>query len=319
MYPLTLSMPPPLSCHWQHLLQAKAGQSCMQLPLNLPRPTWRSLALPLLSSPAIFSHQPRSRSVWTLCLLHRALSSLLSWCWTHQRPLHQLLLVPLIHLRAHPLLVHQPSASASASQWQDTHQRSTSKTLTASRTSESGWISISPSSKVSAIMRVGLSLSRHGMPLNVRTYNKMTPEYVSCALSRCNHNCVLIPSRYLQRLPNKKPQSKVRPPVIHRWIQAGRIKTFVGTAANPKAFGEAWWLWWIALQAPSRSVKEGRPIRESDVDLSKIVIRHRNGIITILMTLAWWRQGMGNHPDSSSIHADWLEAVDELQWVLDNR
>lgn len=76
-------------------------------------------------------------------------------------------------------------------------------------------------------------------------------------------------------------------------------------------FVTEWWSWWDGLQPVARGTKaRGRSIRPTEtMDLSTLRNPGRNGMLLIMVSLAWWRSLAGSA-------VDWRRAVVDVNLVL---
>src|SRR5205807_2193156 len=110
-----------------------------------------------------------------------------------------------------------------------------------------------------------------------------------------------------------------RPPELNRWIGAGRWRGKAPVVSNHAAFSAAWWAWWMSLQPTWRELSlSGRPtIGLYGEDWSTLKYPGQNGMLSIVATLAWWGVSLPNLVQhGSGSHADWLDAVDDVAWML---
>jgi hypothetical protein len=104
-----------------------------------------------------------------------------------------------------------------------------------------------------------------------------------------------------------------RPEAIGRWINSGR-RTWQKVDDVP-AFAKTWAKWWGSLQPKSR-VLRGKPLQRSvdaDEGWGELMKGSINGFFTVVMSLAWWWQGVKSAPQRKV----WFEAVDDVRWVQD--
>ncbi|KAJ7920717.1 hypothetical protein B0H13DRAFT_1605096, partial [Mycena leptocephala] len=96
-----------------------------------------------------------------------------------------------------------------------------------------------------------------------------------------------------------------RPKAVHLWTKSGR---------NPKKppslqadFTEHWWAWWSALALPggSETARLG-----NEGPWGELVHPGANGILMVLLALAWWRE------EETTPSMSWLAAVKDVGWVL---
>ena len=81
---------------------------------------------------------------------------------------------------------------------------------------------------------------------------------------------------------------------------------------NSQAFGTSWKAWWQAMQPVWRSTSLSRDI-PSDADWSPLLCGGANGLLLIVLALAWWIQADSKNDISDDHIAD---ATEDVCWVL---
>ncbi|KAJ7260022.1 hypothetical protein B0H12DRAFT_1014217, partial [Mycena haematopus] len=100
-----------------------------------------------------------------------------------------------------------------------------------------------------------------------------------------------------------------RPSAVHKWSKYGR---------NPQKapvlddnFPECWWGWWSALAPTWRPRNSaGHPEAGSQGPWGALVHPGANGMLMVLLALAWWRDSEATASES------WMEALKDVGWVL---
>lgn len=72
----------------------------------------------------------------------------------------------------------------------------------------------------------------------------------------------------------------------------------------------------MAIQSDGRVVEE-KLVQETGVNLTAVVQRGRNGIVTAVMALGWWGEKVSEGEEADL--AEWLLAVADVSWVLEHR
>ena len=83
-------------------------------------------------------------------------------------------------------------------------------------------------------------------------------------------------------------------------------------------FGGEWWAWWTDLQ-PSDQVSVGqslgRVLPSSSLGWGPLYQHRRNRFTLLVLGLAWW--GARAAATSDAMPQQWLDAVDDVTWVLE--
>ncbi|TDL13352.1 hypothetical protein BD410DRAFT_682912, partial [Rickenella mellea] len=99
-----------------------------------------------------------------------------------------------------------------------------------------------------------------------------------------------------------------RPAQIEYWVSRGRKGT--PDIHDIAKFAEGWWKWWVALQPDWRTVSDdGHPRISGSGSWEVLRKPGRNGILSVLATLAWWRHKLGD-----SATSDWESAAIDVEW-----
>ncbi|KAJ6480693.1 hypothetical protein C8R47DRAFT_982738 [Mycena vitilis] len=108
----------------------------------------------------------------------------------------------------------------------------------------------------------------------------------------------------------------LRPSEVGQWIKNGRPVTRETVVAKHEVLVGKWWDWYSSLSPSWRKKDEaGRPVIDEGAaagDWGVLVHPGANGMLTVLLPLAWWRQGEEGAPSE-----DWLAAVRDVAWVLE--
>ncbi|KAJ7060738.1 hypothetical protein C8F01DRAFT_987960 [Mycena amicta] len=111
-----------------------------------------------------------------------------------------------------------------------------------------------------------------------------------------------------------------RPQQVHNWINNYRKATPAKCGIpDLAAFMSEWWAWWKANQPRWRMYDErNRPLRTTgeppkDVQWEKLVVPGQNGMTSFVAALYWWGC---KEKEGGSLSADWVEAVNDVMWVL---
>lgn len=109
----------------------------------------------------------------------------------------------------------------------------------------------------------------------------------------------------------------LRPQCLNAWVGGGRRITGNRPAIpNLQEFATTFWQWWMAIQSDGRVVEE-KLVQETGVNLTAVVQRGRNGIVTAVMALGWWGEKVSEGEEADL--AEWLLAVADVSWVLEHR
>ncbi|TDL23122.1 hypothetical protein BD410DRAFT_686583, partial [Rickenella mellea] len=101
-----------------------------------------------------------------------------------------------------------------------------------------------------------------------------------------------------------------RPSQIEYWVSRGRKGT--PDIGNIASFAKGWWLWWAALQPAWRTFSsDGRPCIAGEGSWEALRKPGRNGLLSVLATLVWWRKELGE--DATP---DWEGAVFDVEWAM---
>ncbi|KAF6743251.1 hypothetical protein DFP72DRAFT_828393 [Ephemerocybe angulata] len=115
-------------------------------------------------------------------------------------------------------------------------------------------------------------------------------------------------------VPGKLSTSS-RPEEVQKWIQAKKDKKHIFPAIDKATYGSKWAAWWRVLQPSWRKVDPNDKIPMSraypeDPDWSSLQKGGTAGLWTVVVSLAWWLQGLDESGDLF-----WL-AVGDVSWVL---
>ncbi|KAJ7481079.1 hypothetical protein B0H11DRAFT_1724725, partial [Mycena galericulata] len=101
-----------------------------------------------------------------------------------------------------------------------------------------------------------------------------------------------------------------RPGAIGAWIKNGRRLNKI-PLINLETHVPGWWEWWGGI-APAWRKKDaaGRPIIGGHGSWGDLVRPGGNGMLTVLLGLAWWYKTEGKTT------AEWVAAVKDVAWVL---
>ncbi len=78
------------------------------------------------------------------------------------------------------------------------------------------------------------------------------------------------------------------------------------------SYAELWWLWWSGLQPEWREKDEhDRPIIGGEGSWDCLERPGQNGLLLVLMSLAWWGEVA-----SPTTKTDWIAAVKDVAWVV---
>ncbi|KAF8197799.1 hypothetical protein K438DRAFT_1967359 [Mycena galopus ATCC 62051] len=131
----------------------------------------------------------------------------------------------------------------------------------------------------------------------------------------------------------KLPTLQVRPQEFHDWMKEHRI--FKDYAVRPE-FGAELFDWWKQLGPPQRwaDVGEGKKKEASrkasdffSLTWSKLFKRGRNGVVLLILGLAWWGQSICNAAAKDGLGAEavalasdelWGLLVEDIRWALDD-
>ncbi|KAJ7486372.1 hypothetical protein B0H11DRAFT_1617509, partial [Mycena galericulata] len=97
-----------------------------------------------------------------------------------------------------------------------------------------------------------------------------------------------------------------RPKPIAYWIKCARRGT--PAIGEVKAFAKGWQNWWEEIN-PTWRLVEKRLIKETKGSLDGMRVPGKNGFLSVLIGLKWWREAEG------VATAGWAGAVDDVTWV----
>ena len=108
-----------------------------------------------------------------------------------------------------------------------------------------------------------------------------------------------------------------RPDVVRAWLRGGRKFNAPPVINNLPSYTKSWWAWWAHLQPDSRKESAGNraPIRDAlpaDENWAQTYVGGPNGMLIVVLTLAWWSQKLGGKTDQK----DLIVAVNDVEWVL---
>ncbi|KAA1479566.1 hypothetical protein DENSPDRAFT_743101, partial [Dentipellis sp. KUC8613] len=109
-----------------------------------------------------------------------------------------------------------------------------------------------------------------------------------------------------------------RPDIVHAWI--GRRRPWIWKKLdnyfNMETFSKEFWVWWQNLQPEGRVVSPRGCAKDGfEPDWEKVSCRGKNGMISVVVSLAWWGEkasASGSEQDITS----WKAAVADVAWVL---
>ncbi|KAJ7116145.1 hypothetical protein C8R43DRAFT_823951, partial [Mycena crocata] len=106
------------------------------------------------------------------------------------------------------------------------------------------------------------------------------------------------------------PKSQ-RPAEVGWWVQRARKPTPV--VQNTTTFTIQWQNWWRAINPEWRNVGGTGSVlpQEEGRDWDVLNVTGINGFLSVVMTLRWWRLGLGE-----GAVADWAEAVSDVTWAM---
>ncbi|KAJ7054881.1 hypothetical protein C8F01DRAFT_994969, partial [Mycena amicta] len=108
-----------------------------------------------------------------------------------------------------------------------------------------------------------------------------------------------------------------RPKQVTAWIQNYRVAgPGVTSVGNVTVYEKHWWAWWNKDQPEWREVVNNRPSREDRNGRSwgGLVAPGKNGTLSVVASLYWWG---GSLKRVASVSQPWLDAVEDVTWVLD--
>ncbi|KAJ7711571.1 hypothetical protein B0H16DRAFT_1343631 [Mycena metata] len=108
-----------------------------------------------------------------------------------------------------------------------------------------------------------------------------------------------------------------RPDAVSTWTKYGRRTDKAPALKVPvDEFATQWWAWWAALAPLWRAtnaqgrLQPGDDAQGADGPWEGLVHPGANGILIVLLTLAWWREEEGEESET------WSSAVQDVKWVL---
>jgi hypothetical protein len=118
-----------------------------------------------------------------------------------------------------------------------------------------------------------------------------------------------------------------RPPQVATWLSRRKwtmgptIGSDIGTRATPELWVGRWWRWWESLQPVDRVLfLDDKMQRPETADWSEMATMHgNNGLLQVIATLFWWGERVEGRrrPRDPEQWNDFMEAVDDVTWVLD--
>ncbi|KAJ7681051.1 hypothetical protein DFH06DRAFT_948515, partial [Mycena polygramma] len=107
-----------------------------------------------------------------------------------------------------------------------------------------------------------------------------------------------------------KPHSPtLRPKVISGWVRSARTSQ---PQVSLLTFPKEWWSWWKDIN-PKWQLSGGELVRDGGGSWDALICPGQNGFLNVLVCLKWWRVALGTSGDRT----DWLRAVDDVKWVLE--
>ncbi|KAJ7810255.1 hypothetical protein B0H13DRAFT_1927425 [Mycena leptocephala] len=118
-----------------------------------------------------------------------------------------------------------------------------------------------------------------------------------------------------------------QPPQVAMWLSRRKwtmgltIGSNIGTRATPELWVGRWWRGWESLQPVDQVLfLDNKMQRLETADWSKMATMHgNNSLLQVIATLFWWGEHVeGRHrPQDPEQWNDFMEAVDDVTWVLD--
>jgi hypothetical protein len=105
-----------------------------------------------------------------------------------------------------------------------------------------------------------------------------------------------------------------RPDIVAQWLKNGRKLDLPPVISDLESFVKSWWFWWTNLQ-PEWQKGSGEILsREINGGWSSICKGGSNGFFMVVLTLAWWLDGINGVTGDD----EFSKALNEVNWVLDN-
>ncbi|KAI9061266.1 hypothetical protein FKP32DRAFT_1576315 [Trametes sanguinea] len=104
-----------------------------------------------------------------------------------------------------------------------------------------------------------------------------------------------------------------RPPEIHHWLRVlRRVLDKPPHIEDEAGYSVSWWKWWTGMQPDwRRRDAEGHLVRDGSGSWEALSQPGKNGILIVLLSLAWWR----NNATEVTLK-DWDAAVQDVGWVI---
>ncbi|KAK7052698.1 hypothetical protein R3P38DRAFT_3173012 [Favolaschia claudopus] len=118
--------------------------------------------------------------------------------------------------------------------------------------------------------------------------------------------------------PKNGAAVKERPGEIKGWIARARTGGPQPPIKELFTFSATWWMWWMKLNPSWREkVHDGRRLVQAGEGEWKVMASQTgpNGLLNALICLRWWRDVLGGNADQRELK-EWAEAVEEVNWVL---
>jgi hypothetical protein len=105
-----------------------------------------------------------------------------------------------------------------------------------------------------------------------------------------------------------------------KWTMGPTLGVHLGTRENEELWVGKWWKWWESLQPGERVRSSDGLSQPENVDWSKIAAMYGdNGLMQVIATLQWWGERVEGKRKAriESEWNDWMEAVSDVTWVLE--
>ncbi|KAJ8469825.1 hypothetical protein ONZ45_g16760 [Pleurotus djamor] len=119
---------------------------------------------------------------------------------------------------------------------------------------------------------------------------------------------------YEEKKGIKLRQSTKRPIQVYNWIRSARYYHRQPPIPKLDAFASSWWHWWAEINPSWRErSNDGKLTRSGDGDWSDLIVPGVNGLLSVLVSLWWWRAQAAS---GSPALASWQDAIADVLWVL---
>ncbi|KAF9502681.1 hypothetical protein BS47DRAFT_1310793, partial [Hydnum rufescens UP504] len=119
---------------------------------------------------------------------------------------------------------------------------------------------------------------------------------------------------YSDTTVGKSVTSGSRPPEIALWIKNARSVMFLPPNLRAQLFEATYWKWWVLCQLSwcSKDIRvHDAHTAPKSADWSIVKKGGKNGLLSVIMALYFWRMSKDFSP-----HSSWHHAVKDAEWVI---